>query len=157
MAIDNKTNSWSWPKLFNVAQNKVALLTNENSVVNRSKLLILTEPTEIYNEPEQGVGLKRHLFKYNNENERAILKDRIREQLRLHEPQCNSDHTQFADGLLFTGTPQNEYGQNFNELNMTVGIETVFGKTVDINLDIDKLDKSLYSNFSEESFEVNLS
>ena len=119
--------------MINVSQNQVAVITDEISVVNRSKLLILTEPTEIYNEPNQGVGLKRHLFKYNNDNEKAIIRDRIVEQLRIHEPQCNADHTQFANGLLFTGTPQAEIAQNYNKLEMTVSIETIFGATVSID------------------------
>ena len=130
-----KTNSIPWPNMINVTQNEVAVITDENSVVNRSKLLILTEPTEIYNEPNQGVGLKRHLFKYNNENEKAIIKDRIVEQLRIHEPQCTADHTQFADGLLFTGTPQSETAQNYNKLEMTVAIETKFGATVSVSFE----------------------
>ena len=61
------------------------------SIVNRSKLLILTEPTELYNNPDFGVGLKRHLFQYNNENQKAIIRDRIVEQLRLHEPCVDPD------------------------------------------------------------------
>ena len=128
-----KTNSIPWPNMINVSENRVALIEDDNSVVNRSKLLILTEPTEVYNEPLQGVGLKRHLFKYNNDNEKAIIKDRIVEQLRIHEPQCNADHTQFSDGLLFTGTPQAEVAQNYNKLEMTVSIETKFDSTVTLN------------------------
>ena len=129
-----KTNSLSWPNMINVAQNQVAVLEDEVSIVNRSRLLILTEPTEIYNEPNQGVGLKRHLFKYNNENEKAIIQDRIREQLRIHEPYCVPDHTQFSDGLLFTGSSIDETLQSYNTLEMTVGLETSFGTIVDINL-----------------------
>ena len=121
--------------MINVAQNQIAVIADENSVVNRSKLLILTEPTEIYNEPDQGVGLKRHLFKYNSDNEKAIIKNRIVEQLRIHEPQCNPDHTQFADGLLFSGTPQSELAQNYNKLEMTVSIETIFGATVPVDFE----------------------
>lgn len=138
-----KTNSIPMPNMFNVAQNQVAVITDENSIVNRSRLLILTEPTEIYNEPNQGVGLKRHLFHYNNENERAIIRDRIIEQLRLHEPQCVPDNTQFSDGLLFTGTPD-EVTQEYNRLDMTVAIQTVFGTSVNLTLDINQLENSLY-------------
>lgn len=139
-----KTNSIAFPNMINVAQNTVAVISDDASVANRSRLLILTEPTEVYNEPNQGVGLKRHLFKYNNENEKAIIKDRIREQLRIHEPQCIADHTQFEDGLLFTGSSTQPASQNYNKLDMTVGIETVFGKVVDINLDINQLEEKLY-------------
>lgn len=128
-----KTSSLSFPNMINVAQNTVSVLEDEQSVVNRSRLLILTEPTEIYNEPNQGVGLKRHLFQYNNENQKAIIKDRIVEQLRIHEPQCNAEHTQFSDGNLFSNSPDS-YTQKYNRLEMTVAIETVFGATVNIDL-----------------------
>lgn len=128
-----KTSSISWPNLINVAQNRVAVVEDEISVVNRSKLLLLTEPTELYNEPNFGVGFRRHLWQYNNENEKAIIKDRIVKQLRLHEPMCNPDNTQFSDGNLFT-KDMHKTEQDFNRLEMTVGIQTVFGVTLDIDL-----------------------
>ena len=129
-----KTSSWSFPNIFNVSQNTVAVLSDEASIVNRSRLLMLTEPTEIYNEPNQGVGLKRYLWQYNGENQKAMIKDRIVDQLRIHEPQCNSENTQFADGNLFTGSFTDDSLQNYNSLEMTVAIETRFGAVVDINL-----------------------
>lgn len=127
-----KTTSLAFPQMFNVVQNKVEVLKDEVSIANRCRLLILTEPTEIYNEPNQGVGLKRHLWHYNNENEKSVLKNRIIDQLRIHEPYCNPDHTKFADGNLFTGSKTSEYSQNYNSLELTVGVETVFGATVEI-------------------------
>ncbi len=131
-----KTSSIAWPQMINVAQNQVAVLEDEKSVVNRSKLLILTEPTEIYNEPNQGVGLKRHLWHYNNGTEESIIRDRIVEQLRLHEPQCNPDNTQFVEGNLFTGSTSSEIAQKYNRLEMTVSIETTFGATLDVNFQV---------------------
>lgn len=134
--VATQTTSISFPNMFDLARNKVGVLTNNESVVNRSRLLILTEPTELYNEPNQGVGLKRHLWQYNTENQKAIIKDRIVEQLRLHEPCSVPDNTQFADGLLFTGGDSlSIVEQNYNELNMTVSIQTTFGGTVEINSD----------------------
>ena len=127
------TSSLAWPNMFNVSQNSVIVLEDNQSVVNRTKLLILTEPTEVYNEPNQGVGLKRHLWQYNTDNQKAIIKDRIVEQLRLHEPSVLPDDTQFADGLLFTGNstvvnPQQEY----NTLNMTVAVKSIFGDVLEV-------------------------
>ena len=119
-----KTSSIAWPNMINVVGNTVAIIENAPSVVNRSRLLFLTEPTEIYNEPNQGVGLKRHLWHYNNDNEKAIIMDRIKDQLRLHEPQCSPNDTQFADGNLFTGSDTTE--QRYNKLEMTVAIKTKF-------------------------------
>ena len=129
----SKTNSWNFPNMLNVVQNSVAVIEDEASIVNRSRLLILTEPTELYNSPNQGVGLKRHMWQYNNETQKAIIRDRIVEQLRLHEPQCEPDDTQFSDGLLFTGGPE-DYEQHYNELNMTVSIATVFDSEASVDL-----------------------
>lgn len=128
------TNSIAFPAMFDVARNRVGIVSDAESVVNRSRLLILTEPTELYNNPNFGVGLKRHLWKYNTDNEKAIIHDRIVEQLRLHEPCCIPNETQFADGLLFTG------GDGYpeldpNRLKMTVSIQTVFGDTASVELD----------------------
>lgn len=134
--MEVKTTSLSFPNMFNISQNEVSVLQNESSVVNRSRLLILTEPTEVYNEPNQGVGLKRHLWHYNNKTEESIIRDRIKEQLRLHEPQVNPDGTQFSEGLLFTGTTSDIASQHYNELNMTVSLETKFGKVVDLELEL---------------------
>lgn len=119
------TNSLSFPTMFDIARNRVGVLENNASIVNRCRLLMLTEPTELYNNPLYGAGLKRHLWKYNNQNEQAIIQDRIKEQLRLHEPACDSDKTQFVF----------EETQNKNTLKMTVGIQTKFGDNVEVSVD----------------------
>lgn len=125
------TNSLAFPNMFNIANNCVSVLSDNASIVNRVRLLILTEPTELYNNPDFGVGLKRHLWQYNTENEKAIIRDRITEQLRLHEPCCDPEETQFADGLLFTGGDES-FAQNYNRLEMTISVRTIFGDTVKI-------------------------
>ena len=133
-----KTNSLAFPKMFNVVQNKVATIEDADSVVNRSRLLFLTDPTEIFNEPEQGVGLKRYLWHYNNENVRAMVRTRIVDQLRVYEPQCNPDGTQFADGNLFTGD-ETSIERKESKLEMTVSVETKFGAELsDITIVLDK-------------------
>lgn len=91
----------------------------------------MTEPTELYNVPNFGVGLKRHLWQYNNDNQKAIIKDRIEEQLRIHEPCCIPDETAYADGLLISGSDDSVV-QNYNTLEMTVGIKTIYGDTVKV-------------------------
>lgn len=128
------TNSLAFPNMFDVARNKVGIISDNESIVNRNRLLILTEPTELYHNPNFGVGLKRHLWHYNTENEKAIMKDRIIEQLRLHEPSCAPDKTSFADGLLFTGVEDDMTAQKHNRLLLTVGIQTVFGEEVQVEL-----------------------
>ena len=126
------TNSLAFPNMINISSSTVSVLEDNQSVVNRTRLLILTEPTELYNNPDFGVGLKRHLWQYNTENEKAIIKDRIVEQLRLHEPSCIPTETQFADGLIFTGNGE-QSAQEFNQLKMTVAIKTVFGDVLDVD------------------------
>ena len=120
--------------MFDVARNRVGVLEDKVSVVNRCRLLMLTEPTELYNNPDFGVGLKRYLWQYNTENTKAMMKDRIVAQLKLHEPSCVPDKTSFADGLLFTGD-DDSIAQEFNKLKMTVGVQTVFGDSVNVELD----------------------
>lgn len=125
------TNSLAFPNMFNVANNCVGVLEDNISIVNRTRLLILTEPTELYNNPDFGVGLKRHLWQYNTENEKAIIRDRIVGQLSKHEPCCDAEQTQFADGLLFSGGDELST-QEYNQLKMTIALKTIFGDTLEI-------------------------
>lgn len=129
------TTSLQWPNLFDVSRNRVAVIEDNASVVNRTKLLVMTEPTELYMNPNFGVGLKRHLWKYNNENEKAIIKERIVDQLRLHEPSVKPEDTQMADGLLFTGV--DETAQQYNKLNLTCVLSTKFGDQLEVTLNGD--------------------
>lgn len=128
------TNSLPFPNMFDVARNRVGVIEDNISVVNRCRLLFLTEPTELYNNPNFGVGLKRHLWQYNTENEKAIIKDRMVEQLRIHEPSCDADKTTFVDGLLFTGAETPSHHQEHNKLKMTVAVQTVFGDSLNVSL-----------------------
>lgn len=125
------TNSLSFPNMIDPVRGRVATKTDNASVVNRTRLLMLTEPTELYNEPTFGVGLKRYLFQYNNENVKAMIKDKIVEQLGLFEPCCDAQATEFSDGLLFTGDTDT---QDFNVLKMSVGLKTIYGDVETINL-----------------------
>ena len=128
------TTSLAFPNMFDVARNRLATLEDSPSIVNRTRLLILSEPTELYNEPNFGVGLKRHLWQYNTDNQKSIIKDRIVEQVRLHEPYCIPEETQFADGLLFTGTVDSVSSmQDHNRLKMTVALKTTYNDTANID------------------------
>lgn len=126
------TNSLAFPNMFDI-RNKVGVIEDKISVVNRCRLLMLTEPTELYNSPDFGVGLKRYLWQYNTENTKAIIKDRIVSQLRLHEPSCDADKTSFSDGLL-TENSVDMPAQEYSKLKMTVGIQTTFSDEVNIDL-----------------------
>lgn len=128
-----ETTSLAFPNMFSIATNQVSVLENTASVANRTRLLILTEPTELYNNPDFGVGLKRHLWHYNNNNERAILKDRITAQLRLHEPSVYPDKTTYSDTLTVTEVTTPEH----NTMSLTVALQTVFKEDVSITLNSD--------------------
>lgn len=130
-----ETTSLPFPNMFNLTNNQVAVDEDLKAVTTRSRLLILTEPTELYNNIKFGVGLKRHLWKYNSENERALIKDRIVAQLRDYEPDVVAENTSFTDGLLVTGdTSTLNSATQANEINMTVIMETTFGKELNIDL-----------------------
>lgn len=129
------TTSLAWPNMFNVAQNRVAVLQDNVAIVNRTKLLLLSEPNELYNEPDFGTGLRKYLFQYNNENSIAMMRDNIKEQVRLHEPYVNADNTEFAEGLLYTESGNTTPEQEYNKVKMTVRLETTYADTVSLSLD----------------------
>ena len=135
-----ETTSLAFPNMFNIASNQVSVIEDTASVANRTRLLILTEPTELYNNPDFGVGLKRHLWHYNNDAEKGLVKDRITQQLRLHEPCVYPDKTQYSDGLLFSGD-QTQYNAalDSNTLAMTVALQTVFKEEAVVKLNSDDL------------------
>jgi hypothetical protein len=126
--------------MFDVARNQVSVLSDDASIVNRDRLLILSEPNSLYNEPNFGVGLIKYLWHYNVTdrshiaNQRAIIEDNIREQLRIHEPYCKPDETQFADELLFSEQPNSTQFKNPNELDMTVAIKTTYSRELAIDI-----------------------
>lgn len=129
-----QTTSLAFPNMFNITTNQVAVLEDTVSVANRTRLLILTEPTELYNNPDFGVGLKRHLWKYNTDAERGLLKDKITEQLRLHEPCVYAENTQYSDGLLFSEEQPQDALTAHNTLALTVALQTVFKEDVKVTL-----------------------
>jgi hypothetical protein len=73
------------------------------------------------------------MFRYNNENVKAEIRDRFAEQLAIHEPCVNAANTKYADGLMFTGKPNSSGVQKYNELEMTLSVETIYGDTVTID------------------------
>ena len=130
-----KTSSIKFPNMIDPARNIVNVAEDSESVVNRCKLLILTEPTELYNEPKFGVGLKRYLWQYNTVNTEAMIHDRVKDQLNMWEPCVYSESTEFAPGLLFTEGGVVDNTQNFNQLKMTVGLKTTFGEEATLSFD----------------------
>jgi len=144
--MNNTTSSISFPNMIDVTRNCVSTYTGDKSIVNRTRLLILTNPTELYNEPTQGVGLKRYLWQYNTPNTKAIIQARIKEQLKAHEPYVDAEQTQFADGLAFTGDTQySGTAIEANELKMTIGLQTIYKDRLNMTLDIEEERAKLFN------------
>lgn len=128
------TSSIAWPNMFDVSRNRVSVLEDNHSIVNRCRLLFLADTTELFNIPTFGAGLKRYLFHYNVENTKVIVQDRLKEQLREFEPCVKPDDTQFEDSLLFTGG-SGDGVQRFidnNTLEFTVGLVTIYGDELEV-------------------------
>lgn len=126
------TNSLNFPQMFDVTRNRVTVISDTKSVANRSRLLMLTNPTELYNEPEFGVGLSKYLWQYNSPNVKPMIRDNVAVQLEMYEPMSIPTETEYADGLLFTG--DNDSIPNPRKLDMTIAIHTKLGTTADIDL-----------------------
>lgn len=128
------TNSIGFPNMFDVSRNRVATMTDNASVANRVRLLLLTEPTELYMNPTFGVGLKRFMFQYNNDNVIAQIKDRLIDQLRLWEPCVEAEKTTVVRGLVYSGQSAQETAAETNQLNLTVTVYTIYGTKLDIGI-----------------------
>lgn len=134
--------SWSWPNMFDVARGQVNLYRDTKSIVNRVKLLLLTEPTELYNNPNFGVGLKKYLFIYNTENVPAMIRDDLVEQLKIWEPGVIAEETQVTRGLNYTAdpnSPDTSIAANLAKLNLTITLTTSRMKTVSFSVTSDDL------------------
>ena len=121
--------------MFDVAKNTVAVKEDNASIVNRVRLLMLSDPTELYNDPTFGVGLKKYLWQYNTENTKAIMRDNIVNSLRAREPSVYADSTVFSDGLLVTGSGSD--GDSLSEMNqikMTIGLRTIYADEISVAL-----------------------
>lgn len=133
--------SWSWPNLFDVARSKVSLYRDTASIVNRVKLLLLTEPTELFMTPNFGVGLKKYMFTYNNDNTIALIKDNLIEQLRIWEPAVIPEDTIVERGLNYTGgTDTLGTTKALNSLNLTITLKTKYMQVIQFGITQDDID-----------------
>jgi len=136
--------SWAWPNIFDVARSKVTLYNGNKSITNRVKLLMLTDPTELYMTPNFGVGLKRFMFQYNGDNNIAMIKDALVEQLRLWEPSVVPEDTVVSSGLNYSQANDGSISaSNPNTLNLTVTLKTKYGQSLSFNVTDNDLNKSL--------------
>lgn len=127
-------SSFSFPNMFDVARNKVNLYNDTKSITNRVKLLLLTEPTELYMNPTFGVGLKKYMFTYTNDNTVAIIKDKLVEQLRLWEPEVIPDETIVERGLAYTEDGAESDPNELNKLKLTVTLKTIYMQTLSFSV-----------------------
>lgn len=130
--MDN-TNSFNFPDMLDVSRNCASIASDSSSIVSRVKLLMLTEPTELHMNGKYGLGLKRYLFQYNNENVIAMIKDKLVEQLRLWEPCVVPEETRIEPGLLFTESEKSPTAlPEANHLKLTVILRSIYGDTLQI-------------------------
>ena len=132
------TSSLGFPNIFDVTRNKISSYTDNAAVVSRVKLLLMTEPTELYGEPDFGVGLRKFMFQYNNENTITRIKERIVEQLSMWEPYVIASQTEVKSGLHYSDT-EGPSSSDPNHLKLTVTIYTKFGDELNISVDDDTL------------------
>lgn len=143
------TTSLAWPNMFAVSRNCVNVYEDNQSIVNRTKLMMLTDKAELYNSPNFGLGLKKYLFTYSSDNTKAKIKEELITQLRLHDPSTIPEKTQMSDGLLYTGSDKGYVlHSDKQKLELTFAIQTTFGDTLNINTgdvqaDVDNMNSSL--------------
>lgn len=133
-------SSFSYPNIFDVARSKVNLYTDARSITNRVKLLLLTDPTEMHMNPTFGVGLRKYMFTYNNDNTIALIRDNLIEQLRLWEPAVVPEDTKVTRGSIEdtdTGIPISPEAE-LNHLRLTITLTTAYSEI--ISFDIDRSD-----------------
>ncbi len=121
--------------MFDVSRSKVNLYNDIKSITNRVKLLLLTEPTELYMNPSFGVGLSKYMFTYNNDNTIALIKDKLIEQLKLWEPSVIAEETEVTRGLSYTSPDDTERSEeDLNKLDLTITLKTVYMQTVSFGI-----------------------
>lgn len=132
------TTSLAFPNMFNISNNSVSVYEDLQSVTSRTRLLILTSPSELYNSSDFGVGLKNYLWQYNTANTRAIIEKKIIEQLDQHEPCVVANDTRFSDGLAYSTDPGSSSVSNpSTDLDLTVAVMTIFHSELSVDLNSD--------------------
>jgi phage baseplate assembly protein W len=116
--------SFSFPNMFDVSRSKVNIYTDVKAITNRVKLLMLTDPTELHMVPNFGLGLRKYMYSYNNDNTIALIRDQLIEQLRLWEPAVIPEDTIVERGLLYTETNNEGTIPDIDHLKLTVTLTT---------------------------------
>lgn len=127
--------SFAFPNLFDVARSKVNIFVDTRALTSRVRLLLLTEPTELYMVPNFGVGLKKYLFTYNNDNTIALIRDKLIEQLRIWEPGVIPEETKVERGLKYSEIDNaDENALEINHLKLTITLTAADMQTVSFGI-----------------------
>lgn len=126
------TSSWSFPNMINIAQNTVGVAKDTNSIHTRVSTLLRTEPTELHMNPEFGVGLKKFMWQYATPETRALVKQKIIEQIARYEPCVDPKSIEFIEDDVDSMQVTNV--QSVNALHLTVVMQTRYGDTVNITI-----------------------
>lgn len=116
--------SFAFPNIFDVSRSKVNIYTDAKAIVSRVRLLLLTDPTELHMVPNFGVGLRKYMFTYNNDNTVALIKDKLIDQLRLWEPAVIPEETKVERGLAYTESNTGDVTNDINHLKLTITLTT---------------------------------
>lgn len=129
-------SSFSYPNMFDVSRNRVNLYTDARSITNRVKLLMLTDPTELYMNPNFGVGLRKYMFTYNNDNVLSLIRDKLIEQLRLWEPAVVPEETKVTRGVEADNAQQLSTAEaGKNRLKITITLVTAYAEVISFGID----------------------
>lgn len=130
------TSSWNFPNMINVAQNKVGVAYDSNAIKNRVSLLLMTQPSELYGDLDFGAGLKQFMWQYNNANTRAMIKEKIVEQIRKYEPCVDPNSISFVDedDISSESNAIVSIQQEHNKLHLTVIMKTIFSNNIEVSI-----------------------
>lgn len=128
------TSSWNFPNMINIAQNSIGILQDSNSIKNRLALLIKTEPTELFMNPEFGVGLKQYMWQYNNDTMRPIIEQKLTDKITQFEPSVIPESIEFKQTHDASITDATVTQEDANTFNITIVMQTNYGDTIEITI-----------------------
>lgn len=128
--------------MFDVSKGQALLFSDAKSICNRIKLLLLTDPTEMHMNPNFGVGLRKYMFNYNNENTIARIKDNLVEQLRLWEPAVDPDKTVVKRSTSSGGSAELDTSVGeLNKLKLTISVTAINSDVIQFEIDQSDIEK----------------
>jgi hypothetical protein len=125
--------------MFDSIKGQVMTLEDGASVANRTSLLVQTDPTELYNSVDFGVGIRKWLFQYNvPEIVIPQIEQRLREQLIKYEPYSIPEKSTVSPGLEVTEADVDPYSflaqtVDPNHLKITMKIPMINNEEAEMN------------------------